>query len=124
MYADVKEEVDVPEEATVDEIDEMREELDELGVTSEVVEEAKVDEPIVEFWQAARAAIPNALDKIEDLMLMVTTSQRGVRLNEGDNDRVKNCLGERISMEGIALVISHIGEACTELNTILFGIAE
>ena len=124
VYADVKEGADVPEEARVDEIDEMREELDELDVTSKVVEEAKVDEPIVEFWQTARAAIPSALDKIEVLILIVTTSQRGVRINEGSSDRVRNCLGEKISMNGIALVISYIEVAHTEPNIMSLGVAE
>jgi P2-related tail formation protein len=74
VIAVAKGEEEVPEEAMVDEVGETREELDELDAMREVVEEAKVDEPIVEFWQAAKAAIPNTLDKIEVLILMMTTS--------------------------------------------------
>lgn len=83
---------EVPEEAMVVEADETREELDELDAMREVVEEAKIDEPIVEFWQAASAAKPNALDRIEVLILVVAASQRGVRTNERSGDRVRNCL--------------------------------
>jgi hypothetical protein len=45
----VAEEEDAPEEVTVDDGDATREELDEIDETSEVVEEPKVDELIVEF---------------------------------------------------------------------------
>lgn len=123
MIAVIEEEV--PEEAVVDEVDEMKEELDELDATSKVVEEAKVDdEVIVEFWQAASAAIPIMVDKIEALILMVTTSQREARMNERSSDRTKNCLGKEISMRGIALVISRVEGAYREPNIMPFGIAE
>jgi hypothetical protein len=43
------EEGDAPEEVMVDDGDKTREELDEIDETSEVVEEAKVDELMVVF---------------------------------------------------------------------------
>lgn len=121
MIAVAKGEEELPEEVMVVEADETRDELDAMR---EVVEEAKVDEPIVEFWQAASAAKPNVLDKIEALILMITASQGGVRTNERNGDRVVNCLGEKISTKGNAFVIFYIGRAYTKLNISPFGIAE
>jgi hypothetical protein len=56
-----------------------------------VVEEAKVDELMVEFWQAAMAARQAAPEKIEVFITMVTTSQRGVRMSEC-SAVMRNCL--------------------------------
>jgi len=64
---------------------------------SEVVEEVKVDEPIVEFWQAARAARPTTPDKIEVFITIVTTSQRGVRMSEC-GVVVENCLEKKFEI--------------------------
>jgi hypothetical protein len=82
---------DTPEDVRVDETDGTREALDETDETSEVVEEGKVDELMVEFWQAAMAARPATPDRIEVFITKVTTSQRGVRLSECDVV-VRNCL--------------------------------
>ena len=94
----VAEEGDAAEEATVDEVDETREELDEVDETSEVVEEVKVDEAIVEFWQATIAAKPITPDKIEVFMTKVTTFQRGVRMSECSVG-VENCLKGKFSID-------------------------
>ena len=84
-------------DAGVDVVDETRDALDEIDETSEVVEEVKVDEPIVEFWQAARAARPTTPDRIEVFITMVTTSQRGVRMSEC-SVVVENCLEQKVDM--------------------------
>ena len=83
----------------VDVVDETRDILDETEEMSEVVEEVKVDEPIVEFWQAARAARPTTPDKIEVFITMVTTSQRerGVRMSEC-GVVVENCLEKKFDI--------------------------
>lgn len=113
-----------PEETVVDEVEEIKEELDELDATSKVVEEGKVNELIVEFWQTTSAAIPTMVGKIGALILLVTTSQREVRMSERSGDRMRNCLGEQISMRGIAVVISRFKGAHRGINNMPFGIAE
>jgi len=82
----------------VDVVDETRDELDETDEMSDVVEEVKVDKPIVEFWQAARAARPTTPDKIEVFITMVTTSQGGVRMSECGVVVVENCLEKKFDI--------------------------
>lgn len=86
-----------PVDVEVDVVDETRDELDETDEMSDVVEEVKVDEPIVEFWQAARAARPTTPDKIEVFITIVTTSQRGVRMSEC-GVVVENCLEKKFDI--------------------------
>ena len=86
-----------PVDVEVDVVDETRDELEETDDMSEVVEEVKVDEPIVEFWQAARAARPTTPDKIEVFITIVTTSQRGVRMSEC-GVVVENCLEKKFEI--------------------------
>jgi hypothetical protein len=119
----VAEEEDAPEEVTVDDGDATREELDEIDETSEVVEAAKVDELMVEFWQAAMAARQATPAKIEVFITMVTTSQRGVRMSEC-SAVMRNCLEQKLSIRRAMQLLYLLEAQYRETNSMVFGMAE